>query len=76
MPFLSLPVLLQLLLKALLEDLNPSAVIIEMIAMLFFDIVMGQRGRESPSNRDKGEQFFPVTNYEQRGKTGSVFNDN
>lgn len=32
----------QLLLKAPLDDLDPSAVIIEMIAMLFFDIVTGQ----------------------------------
>lgn len=58
MPFLNSPVPLQLHLKALLEDLGPSAVVIEMIAMLFVDTVMGQRGRDSSSNPDKGVQSF------------------
>lgn len=44
MPFLGSPVPFQLLLEALLEDLDPCAVIIEMIAMLFFDTVAGQSG--------------------------------
>lgn len=44
MPFLGSPMPFQLLLKAPLDDLDPGAVIIEMIAMLFFDIVTGQRG--------------------------------
>ncbi len=72
MPFLNLPVPLQLHLKALLEDLGPSAVVIEMIAMLFVDTVMGQRGRDSSSNPDRGEQSFPKNNYEQNGKTAKV----
>lgn len=45
MPFLNLPVPLQLHLKALLEDLDLSVVVIEMIAALFTDTIMGQRGR-------------------------------
>lgn len=72
MPFLRSPVPLQLLLKALLEDLDPSAAVIEMIGMLFFDTVMGQRGRESSSNRDKGVHSFPQSNYEKNGKTAKV----
>lgn len=46
---------LQLHLKALLEDLYSSAVIIEMIAMVFVDTVMAQSGQDSSSNPDKGE---------------------
>lgn len=77
MPSLNSPVPLQLHLKALLEDLGPSAVIIEMIAMLFVDTVMGERCTELSSNPDKGMQSFPKSN----NKTGwedssSVFNDN
>lgn len=63
MPFLNAPVPLQLHLKALLEDLCPGAVVIEMIAMLFVDTVMGQRGRDSSSNPDKGVQSFLESNY-------------
>lgn len=76
MPFLNSPVPLQLHLKALLEDLGPSTVVIEMIAMLFVDTVMGERGRDSSSNPNKGVQSFPKSNYEQNGNTASVFNDN
>ena len=72
MPFLNSPMPLQLHLKAPLEDLAPSAVIIEMIVMLFFDTVIGQRGRDSSSNPDKGVQSFPESNYEQNGKTAKV----
>lgn len=72
MPFLNSPVPLQLHLKALLEDLGPGAVVIEMIAMLFVDTVMGERGRDSSSNPDKGEQSFPKNNYEQNRKTAKV----
>jgi len=67
MPFLNLPVPLELHLKALLEDLGPSAVVIEMIAMLFVDTVMGQRGKDSSLNPGKGVQSFPKSNYEQNG---------
>lgn len=72
MPSLSSSVPLQLHLKAPLEDLDPSAVIIEMIAMLFVDRVMGQRGRGSSSNPDKGAQSFPKSNYEENAKTEKV----
>lgn len=72
MPFLNSTVPLQLHLKALLEDLAPSAVIIEMIVMLFGDTVIGQRGRDSSSNPVKGMQSFPKSNYEQNGKTAKV----
>lgn len=72
MPFLNSPVPLQLHLKALLEDLGPSAVVIEMIAMLFVDTVIGERGRDSSSNPDKGAQSFPKSNYEKNGKTVKV----
>lgn len=76
MPFLNSPVPLQLHLKALLEAIGPGAVVIEMITMLFVDTVMGQRGRDSSSNPDKGVQSFPKSNYEQNGTTDkSVFND-
>lgn len=67
MPSLNSPVLLQLQLKALLEDLDPGAFIIEMIAMLFVETLMGQRGRLIFKSR----QSFPKSNY---GK--SVLNDN
>lgn len=56
MPVLYSPVPLQLHLKALLEDVSPSAFVIEMIAMLFLDTVMEERRRESSSNSDKGAQ--------------------
>lgn len=72
MPSLSSSVPLQLHLKAPLEDLDPRAVIIEMIAMLFVDRVMGQRGRGSSSNPDKGVQSFPKSNYEQNVETEKV----
>lgn len=67
MPFLNFPVPLELHLKALLEDLGPSAVVIEMIAMLFFDTVMGRGGKDSSLNPGKGVQSFPKSNYEQNG---------
>lgn len=38
---------------------DPGAVVIEMIAMLFFDAVMGQRGIDSSSSPDKRVQSFP-----------------
>lgn len=60
---------LQLHLKAPLEDLNPRAVVIEMTAMLFVDAVMGQSGRDSSSNPDKGLQSFPKSNYDHNGRT-------
>lgn len=68
MPFYS-PKPLQLHLKALLEEPDPSTVVIEMIAMLFFDTIMGQRVKESSSNTDKGEQSSPNSNNEANGKT-------
>lgn len=71
-PSLNLLVPLQLHLKALLQDLSPSTVVIEMIAMLFVDTVMGKRGRDTFSNPDKGEQSFPKSNYEQNGTTAKV----
>lgn len=73
MPSLNSPVPLQLHLKALLEDLGPSAVVIEMIAMLFVDTVIGERGRDSSSNPDKGVQSFPESNYEKNRKTVKVW---
>lgn len=67
---------LQLHLKALLEDLYGSAVIIEMIATVCVDTVMGQSGRNSSSNPGKGVQSFPKSNYGQNERTTSVFSDN
>lgn len=72
MPFLNSLVPLKLHLKALLEDLGPSAVVIEMIAMLFVDTVIGERDRDSSSNPDKGVQSFPKSNYEKNEKTAKV----
>ncbi len=63
---------LQLHLKALLEDLGPGAVVIEMIAMLFVDTVMGERSSDSSSNPDKGVKSLPESNYEKNGKTAKV----
>lgn len=71
MPFCS-PKPLQLHLKALLEDCDPSTVVIEMIAVLFFDTIMGQRVKESSSNTDKGGQSSPNSNNEENGKTAEV----
>lgn len=64
MPFLYSLVPLQLHLKALLEDIGPSAFVIEMIAMLFLDTVMEERRRDSSSNSDKGAQS--KSNYDQK----------
>lgn len=72
MPFLNSPMPLQLHLRALLGDLGPSAVVIEMMAKLFVDTVMGQRGRDSSSNPDKGVQSFLKSNYEQNERTAKV----
>lgn len=58
MPFLNSPRPFQLHLKALLKDVGPSAVIIEMIAMLVVDTVMGQRGRGAPSHPDVGSAIL------------------
>lgn len=44
MPSLCLPVPLQLHLKAPLEDVGLSALVIEMIATLFLDKAMEERG--------------------------------
>lgn len=63
---------LQLHLKALLEDLNPSTVIIEMIAMFSVDTVTGQSGSDSSSNPLRGVQSFAKSNYDQNGKTSKV----
>lgn len=71
MPFYS-PKPLQLHLKALLEERDPSTVVIEMIAMLFFDTIMGQRVKESSSNTDNGEQSSPNSNNEENGKTAEL----
>lgn len=51
---------LQLQLKALLENCDPSAVVIEMIAMLFFDTIIGQRAKKSSSNTDKESNLFLI----------------
>lgn len=52
------PVPLQLHLKALLEDLGPRAVVIEMIATLFVDTVMGQKRQRLIFKSRQGSAIF------------------
>ena len=76
MPLLSSPVPLQLHLKALLEDLDPSAVIIKMIAMLFAETLMGQRGRFIFKSRQRSAIFSQRAIINRTEDRKSVFKDN